>query len=372
MKIRIVVSDKKFNVKEIIDNEFYDLTWAYACVGGCGEFDFKLPRKRFAEKAISGDYNIKIYHRNPTTNVYDLWYQGLVENKIPNVEGLTEYIEFSGQGYQTQLSRIYINNVTYTGMEASALVKSILDTYVTPYTDISYNISNLIATSFTFDSVTINDTVLSAITKIAQVVGLTEWGVDRNRSFFFKPQSTTIGFTFLQGNNIINFQDNQDFTSIVNQIFIQGAQTGGTYFLSGPYNNLPSQAKYSIRQQVIQNSSITTQTVSDQLAKATLALYQDVTRQATCNIVNYEGLLESTTPVPLFREISKKVKYGMKAYGQFLYSGLVNRQIVKISYTLTNNNSLTISLELGDLVPKISKKIQRIQYQLQQLSSATL
>ena len=372
MKIRVVVSDKKFNVKEILDNEFYDLTWAYACVGGCGEFDFKLPRKRFAEKAISGDYNIKIYHRNSITNVYDLWYQGLVENKIPNVQGLTEYIEFSGQGYQTQLSRIYINNVTYTSLEASVLIKSILDTYVTPYTDIVYNPTDLQATTFTFDSVTINDTVLSAITKIAQIVGLTEWGVDRNRSFFFKQQSTTVGFTFLQGNNIINFQDNQDFTSIVNQVYIQGAQTGGTYFLDGPYNNLSSQAKYSIRQQVIQNSSITTTTVSKQLATATLALYKDVTRQATCEIVNYEGLLEATTPVPLFTEISKKVKYAQRAYGTFLYSGIVSRQIVKISYTLTNSNSLSISLELGDLVPKLSKKIQRIQYQLQQLSSATL
>jgi len=370
LKIRVVVSDRNFNVKEILDNEFYDLSWAYACVGGCGEFRFNLPRKRFAEKAISGDYNI--YHRNTTTNVYDLWYQGLIENKIPNVQGLTEYIEFSGQGYQTQLSRIYINNVTYTSQEASVIIKSILDTYVTPYTNISYSPADIQATTFTFDSLTLNDTVQSAIKKIADVCGLIEWGVDRNRSFFFKAQSTTVGFTFLQGNNITNFQDNQDFTSIVNQIYVQGAQTGGTYFLSGPYNNLPSQAKYSIRQQVIQNSSITTTTVASQLASATLALYGDVTRQAQCEIVNYEGLLEGTTPVPLFREISKKVKYGQRAYGTFLYSGLVNRQIIKISYALSNNNSLTINLELGDLQPKISKKIGRIQYKLDQLSSAAL
>ncbi len=370
--MRLVVSDRNFNVKEILDNEFYDLSWAYAAIGGCGEFKFNLPRKRFAEKAISGDYNIKIYHRNPTTNVFDLWYQGLIENKIPNVQGLTEYIEFSGQGYQTQLSRIYINNDTQTSKEASVLIKYILDTYVVPYTNISYSISDLVATSFTFDSVTINDTALAAITKIAQVVGLTEWGVDRNRKFFFKPQSTSVGFTFLQGNNITNFQDNQDFTAIVNQIYVQGAQTGGTYFLDGPYNDTASQAKYGLRQQVIQNSSITTTTVSAQLAKATIALYKEVTRQATCEVVNYEGLLEGTTPVPLFQEISKKVKYGQRPYGTFLYSGIVNRQIVKISYALSNSNTLTINLELGEIQPKISKKIGRIQYKLDQLSSAAL
>ena len=118
MKIRVVVSDRNFVVKEILDNEFYDLSWGYAPVGGCGEFTFKLPRKRFAEKAISGDYNVKVYHRNTSTNVFDLWYQGLIENKIPTVQGLTENIEFSGHGYQVQLGRIYINNVTYTSMEA--------------------------------------------------------------------------------------------------------------------------------------------------------------------------------------------------------------------------------------------------------------
>ena len=207
MKIRLVVSDRNFNVKEILDNEFTGLQWAYACVGGCGEFSFKLPRKRFAEKAISGDYNIKIYHRNIATNVYDLWYQGLIENKIPNVQGLTEDIEFSGHGYQVQLSRIYLNNITYTSMEASVIIKAILDTYITPNTNISYNISDLQATTFTFDSINFNDTALGAIQKIADVCGLIEWGVDRNRSFFFKAQSTTPGFTFLQGNNIDPFQD---------------------------------------------------------------------------------------------------------------------------------------------------------------------
>ncbi len=372
MKIRLVISNTSFIVKEILDNEFYDLYWAYASVGGCGEFSFKLPRKRFSEKAISGAYNVKIYSRNTATNVFDLWYQGLIENKIPNVQGLTEDIEFSGQGYQVQLGNIYINNVTYTGMEASVIIKSILDTYIVPYTNISYNILNLQATTFTFDSITFNETVLSAIQKIADICGGVEWGVDRNRSFYFKAESTTPGFIFLQGNNITNFQDNQDFSSIINQVFVQGAQSGGTYFFNGPYDNLGSQAKYGLRQQVIQNSSITTSMVAEQLATANLAESQEVNRKATCQIVNYEGLIESTTPLPLFQEISKKIKYGQKKYGTFLYSGIVSRKIVKVNYALTNNNSFTIGFELDHQLPKLSQKIGRIQYTLDQISQAAL
>ena len=148
-------------------------------------YGFNLSRKRFQEKAISGDFNVRIYYRNPATDVFDLWYQGLIENKSPNVRGSTEDIPISGHGYQVQLKRIYLNNITYTSQEASVIVKNILDNYVTPDTDISYSASDIEATSFTFDSIQFNESASSAIQKIADTVGAIEWGVDKNRKFYF-------------------------------------------------------------------------------------------------------------------------------------------------------------------------------------------
>jgi hypothetical protein len=372
MRIRLELNDKEFNLKEILDDEYQDLSWAFARRGGCGEFSFRLPRKRFEEKSITGEQNIKIYYRNPATNTHDLWYQGLIVNKFPGVRGLSETIEISGHGYQIQLGRPYINNVTYTAQEASVIIKDILDNYVLPYTDITYDAGDIDATSFTFDSIQFNETPQSAIDKIASTVGGIEYGVDKNRKFYFKTASTSIGFRFLQGKHIVNFQDNQDFGEIINQIIVQGAQVGGTYFTFGPYDDTLSQAKYNLRTRVKQNSSVTTSSVAEQLANATLEEFKEVIRKASCELVNFEAQLESTVPIPLFSEISRKVKYGQKKYGTFLYSGIVGRQVNRINYSVTNNNSLRVSVDLGQLRPSIAEQISQLEYQLEQTRSAAL
>ena len=152
MKFRVELRDRSFNLKEILDDEAVDVSWSYSRIGGCGDFSMKLPRKRFEERTLTGESNVRIYFRNPDTNVFDLWYQGLITNKIPNINGNSEHIDVSGHGYQVQMGRIYLNNVTYTSQEASVIIKAILDTYVTPNTNISYSVSDLEATSFTFDS----------------------------------------------------------------------------------------------------------------------------------------------------------------------------------------------------------------------------
>lgn len=378
MKFRLELRDSNFNVKEILDREFLDLSWAYSRIGGCGEFSFKLPRKRFSERAIIGDFNVRIYYRNPETGVFDLWYQGLIESKVPTVKGNTENIIITGHGYQSQLSRIYLNNITYTSQEVSVIVKDILDNYVTPDTDITYSASDIEVTSFTVSSINFNDDVKSAFQKLADITGSREWGVDKNRKFFFKARSSTIGFRFLSGTNIMDFEDTQDFSKIINRIIFQGAQAGGTYFTAGPYNDTASQAKYGIRSTVIQNSSVVTSDVASQLADAKFDEFGEVTRKASCALVGFgqrggfDAQMEGTTPLPLFAEISRKTKYGEKEYGTFLYSGIIGRIINRINYFLTNNNSLKIDLDLGQLRTDFAEQISQIEYDLDQQRSAAL
>ena len=369
MRFRLELRDRNFVVRDILDDEALNLSWSYSRVGGCGDISFTLPRRRFEERALSGEFNLRLYYKN-ASGTFDLWYQGLVEIKSPNVRGKTEDIEVSGHGYQSQLSRIYLNNITFTSTEASAIVAAIIGTYVSPYTNITAGVIG--TTDFTPSSITFNETALSALEKVADIVGSREWGVDASRQFFFKARSSEIGFRFLKGNNITNFQDNQDFTQIINQIYVQGAQVGGTYFTFGPYNDLDSQAKYNLRTEFLQNSSVTTSDVALQLATARLEEKKEVSRRANCELVNYVAQMEATTPIPLFAEISKKVKYGQKKYGTFLYSGIVGRVINRINYMLTNNNSLKISVELGQLRPNIAEQISQLEYNLDQQRSASL
>jgi hypothetical protein len=372
MKFRLELRNKNFTTKEILDLEYMDLNWSFSRIGGCGQFSFTLPRKRFEERSIIGEANIRIYYRDPTLDAYTLWYQGLITNKVPQIAGNTETMQISGHGYQTQLKRIYLNNITYTAQEASVIVKNILDNYVVPNTNISYSAPDIEATSFTFDSITFNEDCSSAITKIADTVGAREWGVDKNRNFYFKARSSSVGFRFLSGLNITSFQDNQDFEEIINRVIVQGAQTGGTYYVAGPYDDTGSQDKYGLRTSVIQNSSVTTSSVAAQLASAVLSEYKEVVRKASCKIVNYTGQLESTTPIPLLAEISRKFKYGQRKYGTFLYSGIVGRLINRINYSITDNGILNISVDLGQLRPSIAEEISQLEYQIDQQRSAAL
>ena len=133
-----------------------------------------------------------------------------------------------------------------------------------------------------------------------------------------------------------------------------------------------------MRATVIQNSSVTTSTVAAQLADATLDEFKEVIRKASCELAGFEdrggftAQMESTTPIPLFAEISRKIKYGQKKYGTFLYSGVVGRLINRINYSLSDDNSLKINLELGQLRSNFAEQISQLEYSLEQQRSAAL
>lgn len=368
---RLELRDKDFAIEEILDGEYFDLKWTYSRIGGCGSFSFSLPRKIFEEKAITGDSNVRIYYRDQSTKSYTLWYQGLVENKIPDVSGNSESMDISGHGYVAQLSRIYLNNVSYSSQEISTIITDILDSYVTPNTNISYEAVDIGTTAFTPDAIDFNDTALSAIEKCADLAGGIEWGVDKDRNFFFKQKSTTVGFRHRFGKNIINFSEDLSFQDIVNRVIVQGAESGGTYY-TNTYNDSLSQLKYNLRTKVIQNSSISTDSVAQQFATSYFAEYSEVVRKATCDLTDYEALVEATVPVPLMIIFGKENTYGTKKFKTGLYSGLVQRQVERVNYSISNKGSLNISIDLGQLRPSIAEEIAQLKYNLEQQRSAAL
>lgn len=367
MIARIEIADKSFNLLEVLDREVMNLSWDYSRIGGCGSFSFDLPRQFCNEKFISGDFNIKIKRRNPSTDAYDLWYQGLVEEKIPTIKASNELISVRGHGYQAQLSRIYLNDVTYSATELSAIVSDIINTYVAPNTDITAG--TISSTGFTA-TLTFNTDALSAIQTCADIAGTREWGVDRNRQFNFQPRSSTVGYNYPLGGKVLSFSSDDSFKDIINRIIIQGGDVGGVPF-TATYNSLASQAKYGRRDKVIQNSSVTTSDVASQLATAYFAEFSDVVRKGSCEILD-ETLIETTLPIPLFQIFAPAVTYGEKNYGVFLYSGRISYQINRINYKINNQGDLTIMLNIGQLRPNVSENIKQIQYELEQLRSASL
>lgn len=370
MVVRVEIRDRAFNILEILDNEFMGLSWGYNRTGGCAGFSFSLPREFCNEKFISGDFNIRIYVRNETTKAYDIWFQGVVEDKIPNVVGEKETIAVQGHGYQAQLSRIYVDR-DYTSTEVSAIVKDILDNDVVPNTDIIYSAGDIVDTGFTPDSMKFNTDALSAIQTLADLVGTREWGVDSSRSLFFKARSSAVGFKFPLGGKVSAFNSDDSFKDIVNKIVVQGGDVAGVPF-TATYNSLSSQTKYGLRTKVYQNSAITTAAVATQFADSIFAERNDVVRRGRCSLVGHEAQIEATVPIPLFVLLARGILYGEKNYGTFLYSGEVSYQVNRISYKYGDDGSFTTDLEVGKLRPDISESIGRLEYQLEQERSASL
>jgi len=370
MIFRVEIRDRSFNILDILDREIINLSWEYSRVGGCGGFKFTLPRKFCDEKFISGDFNIRIYIRNDSTKIYDLWYQGFVETKNPSISGHEETIDVIGQGYAAQLSRVY-HDKDYTSQEISLIVKDIIDNYVEPVTDIIYDASLIAITSFTPDSLKFNTQCRSAIESCADIAGTREWGVDKDRKFFFKARSISVGFRFWIGKNITNFSSDDSFKDIVNSIFIQGGDVAGVPYTKS-YDDTLSQAKYGKRTKVIQNSAIVTDAVSEQYADSIFAEFNDVVRRAKCTLVDYYSRVEITIPIPLAIILASGVTYGTKEYGTFLYSGLIERQINRINYNIDKNGILSVGLELGYVRPNLAEEISKLEYQLEQQRQGAL
>jgi hypothetical protein len=370
MDFRVEIRDTDFNILEFLENEITSLSWDYSRIGGCGSFSFELPREFCNERFISGDFNIRIYIRNETTKAYDLWYQGLVEDKKPSISGDKEKVSVTGHGYQAQLSRIQISE-SYSSTEISVIVKDILDTYITPNTDITYETADIEATGFTADTLDFSTDAESALKTCADTVGGIEWGVDKDRKFFFKARSSTVGYRFWIGKNITGFNEDQSFKDIVNRVVVQGKEIAGV-----PYtftaNDLSSQTKYNLRTKVIQNSAISTEDVATQFASSMLDEYSDVVRKASCSLVNYQTRIEATVPIPLFVLKGVGVRYGEKKYYTFLYSGEINRYIERANYSINDNAVLTTKLTLGQLPPNSSEQIVQLKYKLEQLRTANL
>lgn len=372
MIYRIKLSDRDLNILEYLEREALGLSWEYSRNGGCGSFNFDLPRSLCDERFISGDFNIKIERRNPVTNAYDLWYQGLVERKEPSIRGHQETISVIGHGYWVQLGRIRFTK-TYTADEISVIVTDILDTFVVPSTNISYDPGDIEVTGFTPDTLEFkNATCLEALQTCAELAGGIELGVDRERNFFFKARGTNVSFRFpASGGKLVDYDYEDDFSSIVNQVFIQGGDVAGTPFTFED-TDLISQDKYGRRDRVIQNSAIVTTDVAQQYANALFAEYRDVVRRGRGKLVDYEELLEATTPLGLLLPAVRGTTYGEKTYGTFLYSGRLSFQINRIAYSINSDSDLQIGLTLGELRPDEAEFLSRLANRIEAIRTADL
>lgn len=361
---KILISDRAFNALQELQPEVSNIQWGFGRIGGCEQFSFEIPKRFCTDLTLGGDFNIKIYWRNPSTKAYDLRFQGRMPHKNYDVRGDAETIRIQGTGYQSQLSQIYIAR-TYSAQTVEDIITDILDTDIVPNTDITYDGGDIEATGVTLDEMKFNTDALKVIQTLSETVGSREWGVDQDRKFYFKARSSSVGYRYPLSGKVTSFADDINVEDIANRIIIVGGDIDGVPFTQ-TFNYAISQLKWGRRDRVVQNASIVTSAVAQRFADAIYAEYGEAVHMGKMDLLD-DRMFEATLPIPLLQPLPRQITYGERPYGTFLYNGRINYQINKITYRINNEGVMTASLSLGTLRPQISEDISQLAYQIDQL-----
>lgn len=366
MKYRVELRNRDMEFQAILDARVADITFSFSPVGGCSQFSFRALSKYCTELDFGANFNVRISKRNDTTKDYDLMFQGRIENVINNVEFSQEDIEIQGMGYQSQLRDIVVNR-EYTDTEISDIVKDIMNLDVVPNTDIDYNVADIEDTGFTPATIKFSYvSALEALQKLSDIAGNREWGVDKNRNFYFKERLddvTNDDFRFTIGKDISDFKINSSSREIISRVIVVGGDVSGNkYTFVKDYAK--TQAKYRRRDAVIQNSAVVSDDVAEQLADAKQAEAKGVVDRGSFTVEN-EMVWEESLPLSLIEIKTREVLYDEKEYDTFLYAGQPPFRISKINYKISNIDSrLTSIVNFGAQLPNIIEDIHKLQFNL--------
>lgn len=360
----VELRDKTFKKVRILNPEIEALEWQYNRIGGCGGFSLTLKTKFDAlrDVAVSGDFDVQVYLPSPDGLTTVLWYRGYVD-RVDEMMDTKETVRFSGYGYGRQLNRVVVA-ATYANMEISAIVRDILDLYVAPKTSILATSGLFNVTGYTASTLVFNTTADKAIKTLADLVGY-EFGVNKERQFFFVPPGVTITNRHFIGGDILKHDSPREYDGIVNKVFVQGKD--GLRFT---VENTESQDTYGIREEIVVNASITNAADAQQFGVAFLRERAKPVRRTTINVRNMREPVERNLPigrVAISGEASNlSVLYGVPLYGQAIYGGAFQAQPETIRYTFRDGLP-DVVYQLGNPKDESSKQLKSIEYELDAL-----
>lgn len=343
---------------DYIDDKVSKLSWDWDRIGGCGRCSFTLQEDYDGVVAgsLQEDYEVQAWVDGT------LFYSGYVDKVSPKVSGIGENISVACLGYVNQLKRIIVKDRTYTSWELSAVAEDVLDNYVTANTAITSTSSDYDVTDFSADSLYFNENAHDVISKLSEIAGKREWGVRADKSFFFKRRDDAIQSYYHLGEDFTSFKPIKDFNPIRTVLYLEGADNYNAKFL---VTN-----KVTTREVVIQNSSIKTQSVGQQYARAWLKEKGAVKRSYVAKRINVNDHVESTIPIG---KSAVNMKIGINALyddGVTLYDstakydgGTEAFQISKIRYDLTDTG-FNQTLYFGPVPPTIVDEFKRLEFEI--------
>ncbi len=350
-------------IKEFTKNDIASLSWDFDRIGGCGPFSLTI-KKKFNELPVAsyGEYDVRVYLGPADGTTQILWFRGYVDRVVGTLDK-NESIDITGFGYVRQLNRVIVNK-NYSGMELGAIVKDILDTFVVPNTRITYSAADIINTGITASSLVFNTSADQAIQTLADIAGSMEWGVDLNRSFYFKKRLEYVKIPLWIRRDVALFEDTRSFDEIKNSYYLQG-QNGLTYALE----QTESVQLYGRRQDIIVNSSINSTTDAQNYLAALLNDSARPPRQIRIEVASVGSPYENSLPlgkVCVMGEDLSGPLYGEPKYGEKLYGYNWQAQVNTFTYTL-RPGGVGVEIQAAYLPPQIGKSIKQIEKEIEQL-----
>lgn len=267
-KYSVEYRDSSGNFKQYLTPWANDVRWEWNRKGGCGRAKIKLSMayRKITFSALD-DIQIRVEDGAGSSK---LVYRGWVAGINPVLKDDQEII-LDLRGYFDLLKFIVVQNSgadkTYTSTRVDLIVDDIVDTFITPNTSITKG--TIDAAGFTPDTMSFKATVEEVLRTLADLEGGVEYGVDEDLVFFWRDESATVAQKFFIGDNVKVLQRREDFTHLANKYYLEGGESGGSkYTRTG--ENTQSQTDYFLAEKIIVNTSITSNSVADQLISSLL------------------------------------------------------------------------------------------------------
>lgn len=280
-KLKLTLNDKANVVKEFLENKIDHMFWSHMRYGGNAVLFAMFDEKLLSESElhnIDEGWNARIQIIGETGDWEDI-YRGLICRSSREIILNKEFVNILCVGYQHELRRIRIS-ATYTGKTVKEIVQAIMDIVVAATgIHISYNASQ-IEGAFAIDTIKFDHSAYEAINILALIQGATEWGVDAQKKFYFKAQSSVVDYIEEVEKDLSFAEKNtDDCNRIINKIYFVGGATATAPEYTKTVENGDSQTTYGVREAKIYCSAITTDTVAEQYCQSFLTSDKDITER---------------------------------------------------------------------------------------------
>lgn len=112
--------------------------------------------------------------------------------------------------------------IVFEDLDATTIAKRLIDRVNALGVGITYTNSSTPDSGFIIEAIQFNSSVFSAIKTLGELAGDAEWGVDRNKEFFFRDEGDVGGSVFLLGKDVAQAEHSYNTQELINRIYLIG------------------------------------------------------------------------------------------------------------------------------------------------------